>query len=70
MTILSDDIKKPWLKSTQKEIENLINNQTFLVPETDKGEPVVPCMDVYTSKIQSGGSLYKLKLKIVVRGDL
>ena len=27
---LSDNIKKPWLKSTLKEINNLINNQTLL----------------------------------------
>ena len=31
VTKFSDGIKKPWLKSTQKEIKNLINNQTFLV---------------------------------------
>ena len=33
-------------------------------------EPVTPCMDVYKAKIQSDGSLDKLKLGIVVRGDL
>ena len=33
------------------------------------GEPVTPCMDVYKAKIQSDGSLDKLKLRIVVRGD-
>ena len=32
--------------------------------------PVTPCMDVYKAKIQSDGSLDKLKLRIVVRGDL
>ena len=35
-----------------------------------KGEPGTPCMDVYKAKIQSDGSLEKLKLRIVVRGDL
>ena len=34
VTILSDDIKKPWIKSTLKEIKNQINNHTFLVQET------------------------------------
>ena len=34
------------------------------------GEPVTPCMDVYKAKIQYDGSLDKLKLIIVVRGDL
>ena len=27
----SDNIKKPWLKATMKEIHIIINNQTFLV---------------------------------------
>ena len=38
--------------------------------DTEKGDPVTPCMDVYKSKIQSDGSLDKLKLIIVVGGDL
>ena len=46
VTKLSDDIKKPWLNSTLKEIKNLINNQTFLVEDPDKYEPVTPCMGV------------------------
>ena len=70
VTTFSDYIKKPWLKATLKEIENLINNQNFLVEGPDKGEPVTTCMDVYKAKIQSDGSLDKLKLIIVVRGDL
>ena len=51
MTKLSDDIKKPWLKATLKDIKNLINNQTFLVEDPEKDEPVTPCMDVYKAKI-------------------
>ena len=50
VTKLSDDIRKPWLKATFKEIKNLINNQTFLVEYPKKGEPVTPCMDVYKAK--------------------
>ena len=70
MKKLSENIKKPWLKATLKEITNLINNRTFLIEDQNKGEPVTPCMDVYKSKTQSDGSLDKLKLIIVVRGDL
>ena len=70
VTRLSDDIKKHWLKWTQKEIKNLINNQNFLVQDSEKGEPVTPCMDVYKAKIQSDRSLHNLKLRIVVIGDL
>ena len=67
---LSENIKKPWLKATIKEINNLINNQTFLIEDQNEGEPVTPYMDVYKAKIQSDGSLDKIKLRIVVRGDL
>ena len=65
-----DDIKKPWIKATLKEIDNLINNQNFLVEYPEKDETVTPYMAVYKYKIQSDGSLDKLKLIIVVRGDL
>ena len=70
VTKLSENIKKPWLKATLKEINNLINNQTFLIEDQNEGEPVTPCMDVYKAKIQSDGSLDKLKLRILVRRDL
>ena len=67
---LSENIKKPWLKKTLKEIKNLITNQTLLVEDQNEGEPVTPCTDVYKANIQSDGSLDRLKLIIVVRGDL
>ena len=42
VTKLSDDINKPWLKVTLKEIKNLIKNQTFLVEDIEKDELVTP----------------------------
>ena len=59
---------KPWLKSNLKEIQISINNQNVLVQETEKRAPVTPCIGVYKAKIQSDGSLYNLKLRILVRG--
>ena len=47
-----------------------MNNQTFLVEYLEKHEPVTPCMDVYKTRIQSDGSLDKLKFRILVRGYL
>ena len=38
--------------------------------DPNKGEPVTPHMDVYKEKIKYDGSIDKLKLRIVVRGDL
>ena len=46
VTKMSDDIKKSGIKATQKEIKNIINNQTFLVEYSKNGEPVTTCMDV------------------------
>ena len=66
----SENIKKPWLKSTLNQIINLTNNQTFLIEDQNEVEHVFPCMDVYKAKIHYDGILNKLKLKIVVRGDL
>ena len=43
---LSENIIKPWLKATLKEIKNLSNNQTFLIEDQNEGERVTPCMDV------------------------
>ena len=70
VTKLSEIIRIPWLKATLKELKNLINNQNFLIEYQNEGEPVTPCMDRYKGKIQSDGSLDKLKLRIVLRGDL
>ena len=53
-----------------KDIKDLIDDKTFPVQQTEKDDTVTPCMDVYKFKIQSGGSLDKIKLRIVVRGDL
>ena len=53
VTRLAENIRKPWLKSTLKEIKNLINKQTFMIEDPNHDEPVTPCMDVYKAKIQS-----------------
>ena len=60
MTRLSEDIKKPWIKATLKDVNNLINNYNFLVQEPDKGDPLTMCMDVYKAEIQYDESIYKL----------
>ena len=67
---MSDDIKKPLVKATQKEIKNLINNQNFLGQDPDNGDPVTSCMDIYKAKIWYDGSLDNLRLIIFVKGDL
>ena len=46
VTRLAENIRKPWLKATLKDIKDLINNQTFIIEDPKDGEPVTPCMDV------------------------
>ena len=70
VTRFPEDFKKSWLKATLKEIKHLINNQTFLINDLEKVDPVTPCMDVYKENTQADGSLDKLKLRIVIRRDL
>ena len=50
VTRLTEDINKAWLKSYLKDIKNIINSHTFIMDETDKGEPVTPRMHVYKTK--------------------
>ena len=56
VTKLAENIRKPWLEATLKEIKNLINNQTFMIEDPKDGEPVTPFMDDYKAKIQSSPS--------------
>ena len=67
---MSDNIKKPWIKAKLKETKNIIRNNNLLIEDQIECEPVNPCMDVYKAKIQSDVSINKLKLRIMVRGDL
>ena len=41
-----------------------------MIEDPKDGEPVTPCMGVYKANIQSDESLDRLKLRILVRGDL
>ena len=70
IAILPAELKTGWLKETLKEIKNLINNTSFLMEYPCKGEPVTPCMNVYKETLQDDGSIYKLKLRVVIREDL
>ena len=57
---MSDDINKPWIKATLKEINNIINNQTFLIEDQNEGEHVPTCMDAHNTKLQFDRSIDKL----------
>ena len=56
--------------NSQGDKESNQQSNVFLIEDQNEGEHVTPCMDVYKAKIQSDGSLDKLRLRIVVRGNL
>ncbi|MGH7954550.1 MAG: reverse transcriptase domain-containing protein, partial [Gloeomargaritales cyanobacterium] len=64
------NVKQAWVKASRKEFKNLVDNGTFLLEDPNPEEKVTPCMDTYRAKLKSDGSLDKLKVRIVVRGDL
>ena len=70
VTRLPADVKKALVEATLKDIKIVIINQTFLMDGPEKGDPVTPYIYVYKNKIQSGWSLDKLKLIIIVLGYL
>ena len=53
-----------------EEIKNVIKNQMFINGIPEKGYTATQCMDIFKSNIQFDGSIDKLKLRILVRGDL
>jgi hypothetical protein len=57
------EIKEGWLKAYQKEIKTLIDAKTFALDTQKEGETVIPTMETNKVKINSDGSLDKLKWK-------
>ena len=64
-------LRKHWMKAHYKEVKVLIDSQTFILGDTPgPNEPVTPTMETNRVKLGSDGRLDKLKVRIVVRGDL
>jgi transposase InsO family protein len=70
MKMKNSKIKEAWLKAYYKELKVLISSGTFSIENMLEGEVAVPTMETNRVKLQSDGTLDKLKTRIVVRGDL
>ena len=70
VTRLPANFKKAWLKKPLKDIQSLIKNQTFLIDDSENRHPSTTYINVYKAKVKYDGSLDKLMLRIVERGDL
>jgi hypothetical protein len=68
---MSDEVvRQEWLKAIKKEIKTLVDSGTFLANTLQPGEISTPVMETFKVKVKSDGSLDKLKMRLVVRGDL
>ena len=63
-------IKQAWLLAYKKEIKTLIDSGTFSIEPANEGDKIIPTMETNRVKIASDGTLEKLKVRVVVRGDL
>ncbi len=63
-------VKREWLKAVRKELKALVDSRTFINDTLNPGETSTPVMEIFKVKIQSDGTLDKLKMRMVVRGDL
>jgi hypothetical protein len=63
-------VKNEWLKSVRKELKTLVDSNTFHAEKMQPGEVSTPVMEIFKVKVQSDGSLDRLKTWLAVRGDL
>ncbi len=71
MRIKDPVLRKHWMKAHYKEVKVLIDSHTFILGDTPgPDEPVTPTMETNRVKLGSDGKLDKLKVRVVVRGDL
>ena len=63
-------VHQEWLKAIKKEIKMLVDSGTFVADTLKTGEISTPVMETFKDKVKSDGSLDKLKMRLVVQGDL
>lgn len=59
-----------WKQAMKSEIQALIDNQTWEVVKLPEGRKVLPSKWVYKVKHRSAGSIKRLKVRLVIGGDI
>ena len=57
-----------WQKTMKEEIEMIEKNQTWELTTKPKGKNVIGVKWVYRTKVNPDGSIFKHKVKLVVKG--
>ncbi len=70
LNIQDPSIHQSWMKSYRKECITLLNALTFIIDYLLPGKKCIPVLDLNRVKINSDGTLDKLKARIFVQGDL
>jgi hypothetical protein len=63
-------VQNEWLNSVKRELETLVDSNTFSIEDKKDNEVSTPVMEMFKVKIKSDGSLDKLKTRLGVCRDL
>ena len=71
MTKLPPHIRKHWVASLRKELNELIKKSTFKLGEQpNEDDPIIPTTTKFRTKLDPDGLIDKLKSRIALRGDM
>jgi hypothetical protein len=71
LQIKDSKVRRAWLHAYRQELKVLIvTSNSFSIEDLSEGEKAIPVLETNKIKYKSDGSLDKLKVRIVVRGDL
>jgi hypothetical protein len=63
-------LRDAWLKAYRAELMNMISKDTFQHPTDYNGEQCPPIHTIHKTKHQSDGIAEKLKVRMVIHGDM
>ena len=70
ITKLPDDVRQQWLKSLRGELQTQLDMKTFSIAKKYNGEQCLKVTVIFKVKLQSDGTIEKLKSRVAIRGDM
>jgi hypothetical protein len=62
--------RRYWQEAMRKEVSEVIKKGTFVKSEPQSGDPIIPVTVKFRVKLNSEGTVDKLKARMAYRGDL